>query len=86
MAPGVDLPPELAPAQRAAVEALLAEVPLAYHREHTYKHTDEPTARGHPCWVCKGKSGPKGLHHLVPGDHSSVVPVHKSCHRSLHPR
>lgn len=77
----VDLPPDLAPAQRARVEQLLTEVPLAPH--------PRPRGRGDmrkPCYVCHSKDGRMGGHHLVHGDDSTVVPVHRSCHRKLHPK
>jgi hypothetical protein len=77
----VDLPPELAPAQRARVEQFLSAVPMAAH---------PPARRGRnqraACHVCHRKDGPMGGHHLVHGDDSTVVPVHRSCHRKLHPK
>lgn len=79
------LPPELAPAKRAAVEALLAEVHphVAGGHQLDTRSRDERNTRGR-CYVCKGTRGAMGGHHVVPGDDSSVVPVHPRCHRKLH--
>lgn len=72
-------PPELAPAQVARVEALLEEVPLA-----TPPRPRRTADMRKPCHVCHSKEGRMGFHHLVPGDDSTTVPVHRSCHRKLH--
>jgi len=79
------LPPELAPTKRAAVEALLAEVHPHVAGGHQLPTTSRTERSGRAaCCVCRGTRGAMGGHHLVPGDDSSVVPVHPSCHRKLH--
>lgn len=81
------LPPELAPAKRAAVEQLLAEVRPHTAANHNLdpRDRDQRNARG-ACYVCHGTRGAMGGHHVRPGDDSSVVPVHPRCHRKLHRR
>lgn len=78
----VELPPELAPTQRAAVEALLAEVPLALRG--TESNRAQVNDHRGACVVCHRTTGAMGGHHRIPGDNSSVVPVHPACHRRLH--
>lgn len=75
----VELPPELAPSKRAAVEALLAEVPTTSAPE-----PQRGSNRRGRCYVCQGTRGAMGGHHVIPGDDSSVVPVHRRCHVKLH--
>jgi hypothetical protein len=77
----VDLPPELAPALRERVEQLLAECPPA--TKPTITHARGRDLRP-PCYVCRRTTGRMGGHHVRPGDDTSVVPVHRSCHRKLH--
>lgn len=79
------LPEELAPALRARAEQLLAEVspprPVDVRGD---RRSREARSERPPCYVCHGTRGAMGGHHVVPGDDSSVVPVHASCHRKLH--
>lgn len=79
------LPAELAPAKRAAVEALLAEVRPHTSADHNLdtRPREERSGRGR-CYVCGMTGGAMGGHHVRPGDHTSVVPVHPRCHRKLH--
>lgn len=77
------LPDELAPALRARAEALLAECHPAAPGEPDSRSREERSGRG-ACYVCHRRGGAMGGHHVVPGDDSSVVPVHPSCHRKLH--
>lgn len=80
----VQLPEELAPALRARAEALLAECQQVHAPDVTPKGTrEERNGRG-ACYVCRSLKGRMGGHHLVPGDDSTVVPVHPACHRRLH--
>lgn len=77
------VPDELAPSKRAALDALLAEVPLA--DERPTKATRYKGRQGRRCYVCKRTTtGPMTGHHVVPGDDSTVVDVHARCHRRLH--
>lgn len=76
-----ELPPELAPALRARAEALLAECKPAAHPP-----LRPGRSKREPCYVCHKTRGPMGGHHVIPGDDSSVVPVHRGCHRKLHAR
>lgn len=77
----VRLPDDLAPSLRAAALALLAEVKIARHPPlHPPKRP--PINRCHFC----GGDGPMVDHHVVPGDHSTIVYAHPSCHRKHHAR
>lgn len=75
----VNLPEELAPQLREAAEQLLAECKLADHPEPRRTKRERQG-----CHVCHSRKGRMGGHHLVPGDDSTVVPVHPSCHVKLH--
>lgn len=79
----VHLPDELAPALRARAEQLLAETRPADTGTLPTTTREQRSGRG-PCYVCGQRRGRMGGHHVVPGDDSSVVPVHPSCHRKLH--
>lgn len=83
----VHLPEELAPALRQRAEQLLAEcrpaAPTDVRVDVAHRSRVERSGRG-PCYVCHRQEGAMGGHHLVPGDDSTVVPVHHGCHRKLH--
>lgn len=79
-----NLPTELAPAKRAAVEQLLAEVKVVGSHTHDLSRSREERSGRPRCYVCGMTGGAMGGHHVRPGDDSSVVPVHARCHRKLH--
>lgn len=79
------LPEELAPALRARAEQLLAECSPPRPVDVRGDRRDRQARSGRPpCYVCHGTRGAMGGHHVIPGDDSSVVPVHAACHRKLH--
>ena len=79
------LPPELAPALRERAEQLLAACspPRPVDVREDQRDRTERSGRP-PCYVCHRTGGAMGGHHVIPGDDSSVVPVHPACHRRLH--
>jgi hypothetical protein len=84
MSDAVWTPPELAPALRERLEALLAQVEL-FHREPECSPPGRPSRRRRAAnrYVVCFQSGRLGGHH---GRSGRIEWVHRRCHRKLHRR